>query len=167
MTTMEHLWRAVCECLDEELERQQTVKVVCEAQYDAVRIRSIEHLQAKTDALECLIHEANVAEKARLRAVRALVEYLELPVERQTLTELVRIAPAPFGRRLDELQRELKALLPAIRAIIADTQQRLRLGSDILDRTIQTLVPDDCTSKVSYRTQRRPDSVPVLIDSRG
>lgn len=164
---MEQLWATVCECLDEEVERQNTVKAVCEAQRDAVRARSVEHLQARTDALELLIHEANVAEKARLRALRSLVDYLELPIERQTLSELIRIAPAPFGRRLHELQTELQGLLGSIRETIADTQDRLRRGTAILDRAIRTLVPEDESPKVSYRNARRQEPVPVLIDSRG
>lgn len=164
---MEHLWRAVCECLDDEVERQHTVLAVCTAQREAVRARSVEHLQARTDALECLIHEAAVAEKARLRALRALVDYLELPVERQTLTELARVAPAPFDRRLRELQRDLREVLAAVRETIADTQARLRRGSAIVDRTIRSLLPDDTSSKVNYQAPRRQEPVSVLIDSRG
>lgn len=164
---MEQLWSAVCECLDEEVERQHTVKAVCEAQREAVKARSVEHLQARTEALEVLIHEANVAERARLRALRSLVDYLELPVERQTLSELIRIAPEPFARRLRELQQELQTVLSVIRDIIADTQERLRHGTAILDRTIRTLLPEDVSPKVSYTPPRNADRVPVLIDSRG
>jgi hypothetical protein len=167
VTTMEHLWETLCDCLDEELERQHIVMAVCQAQRDALRAHEMEHMQAKTHALELLIHEASVAEKSRIRAVGALVCYLELPVERQTLTELVRIAPGPISRRLGELQRNLKELLAAIRAVVADTQDRLRIGREIADRTIRILVTDDTAPKVSYPTRRAADATPVLIDSCG
>jgi hypothetical protein len=166
---MDDHWKQLCACLEDELERQQTVMAVCQAQREAVRARDLPRLEAKTDALDALIHEATVAEKTRIGLLRSLTNFFELPAERQTLSELVRLAPEPWGRRLAELQKHLQALLPQIRGILNDTQERLSLGQSALDRTLYTLLPNDAPPPYGGRGTERAarTTTPVLIDSRG
>lgn len=125
---LEAAFKQLAAVLDQELERQENVLSLCRAQGEAVSAHDAETLVARTQALRLLLEDTLGAERARVAVVRDLVELLNLPVERQTLTGLIAVAPAPWDRRLREYQVRLREVLEATRGVVRANAVKLRHG---------------------------------------
>ena len=168
---MENMLDTLCEVLDEELERQENVLVVCQAQSEAVAAHDIEYLTSVTEALCVLVRDAKEAERRRLEVLRHVVEEYDLPKERQTLSALIAAVPDPWRRRLREFQT-------ALRATVNETRDLLRRNWPSIRRSLRTV--SDCLSALEPAESRlhQPYDVrgdaplgsrrePAFVDQRG
>ena len=125
----------LCAVLDDELERQETVLAVLEAQQEAIRVQDIEELEARTEALGELIREAVQADVERQCVLRQVVEHFDLPEERQTMTDLIAVAPEPWRSRMQDFQVQ-------VRDVVKKTQEFARANRRVLRHSLQ--VVDHC-----------------------
>ena len=121
-----HALDELCEILDEELERQENVMAVCRAQRVAAIRGNTAEIERNTEALGVLIREAKASEPARLSAVRQVVEEFALPVEQQTLSGLIGVAPEPWRKRLADFRFRLRRTVWASRQIVQQNARIIR-----------------------------------------
>lgn len=123
----------LCEALDAELVRQETILTICRKKQDAIRALDIEALEARTAALECVLRETLEAEAERHHALREAVDRLGLPEEDMTLSRLIEAVSEPWKSRLSHFQRRLRETLEATQAVTRayarDLRQYLHLSA--------------------------------------
>ena len=129
---MSHALEQLCSLLDEEVERQENVLAVVRGQGDAARVRNLAALESRTDALSALMADGIEAEARRIAVVIELVEAYALPVEEQTLTQLIVRAPEPWKHRLAEAQARL-------RSTVHETQRLVRANDNIIRRGLRSV----------------------------
>lgn len=161
---------ALCDCFDEELERQENAGAIVLAQCQAARAHDLEALEARTAALQAVVEEAAAAEKHRLRLLRKVVAEYELDEAHQTLSALVDAVEEPWRTRMAEFQHRM-------RAVLSDTQRAAREGRRYMRRSLK--VVDDALALVqplskapsgydeSGERQNRAGRFPAVIDRRG
>lgn len=128
------LFQRLCDHFDREAERQETVREVCRAQAEAARLRNVQELAAKTEALRLLINENIAAERERLGLLRLAVVQLELPPERHTMSALIEAIPEPWAERLRGLQQRLRTATSESRAILRQSRPVIRTSLRIVNR---------------------------------
>ncbi len=168
---MDDLFTALCEIFDDELERQRNVLDVCLAQGAAARARDVEHLEAKTTALAILIQEAVEAEAHRMEVVQRLVEHYRLPVEQQTLSGLIAVAPEPWKSRMREFQTEIRKVLESVKSVARENDALIRQSIHHVNEALNTLA--ECVEKPRQGYNARGAKLgaaaiqPAMIDRQG
>lgn len=171
MPALEPTLERLCALLQEELERQETVLAVVQAQHDALLTHDIEYVEAKTTALKLLIAEAAKAEAARIALFREVVAHYGLPLEQQTLTGLIAAAPEPWRSRLRDFQVRLRKTLSNIRLVVAGNGRILRRSLEVVRESLETLSGCAAVSGSSYDAAGRqpglPAAIPAVVDQKG
>ena len=171
MYSIEELLDSLCEHFDDELERQQNVLAVCRALGQGARVQDHEYLEAKTAALHVLLRQAMTAEQVRLALVGELVAHYELPVERQTLSGLIAVAPAPWQSRMQEFQVLMRATLETTRRLVRENNRVLRRSLYVVNQTLATMALCEPNGSSAYNGSGgevvRAQPVPALVDQRG
>ena len=167
---MDKLFEKLSELFDQELERQENILAVCQAQRNAARAHDLEYLEAKTAALVILIREGAQAEVERHELLRRIVAHYALPVERQTLTDLIHVAPEPWRSRFHEFQFRLRATLARTRSLVRDSAHSMRRSLSIVRQALghlETCVDDAGAYDASGSDRPRSTRVLSLIDAKG
>ncbi|MBI2423469.1 MAG: hypothetical protein HYV27_11630 [Candidatus Hydrogenedentes bacterium] len=141
LTPMDLLLEALCDHFDDELERQQTILEVCRAQGHAARAHNRAALEDRAVALALLIQEATLAEKRRLELLRQLVDALNLPLERQTLSGLIAAIDHPWKLRMQEFQLQMRGTLAATKEIVRENNLVLRRSLRIVNQALSRVAP--------------------------
>ncbi len=161
----------LCDHFDDELERQQNVLVVCRALGRGARVHDYEYMEAKTAALHVLLRQAIAGEQVRLALVRQVVDFFELPEEKQTLSGLIAAVPEPWRQRMQEFQVLMRATLESTRRLVRDNNRVMRRALSVLNDTMNALALCEPEQPGSYTQQgdshRRTRTAPALIDQRG
>ncbi len=123
---MNTLLDRLCDVLDEELVRQETVLAICRSKHDAIRSFDVEALEARTGALESVLQETFEAETERHGMLRQAIDELGLPQEEETLTDLIGTVQEPWKSRLEHFQRRLKETLETTQAVTRAYTRELR-----------------------------------------
>jgi hypothetical protein len=134
---MDELLERLCAILDRELERQENVQGLCEAQQAAIRARCLPDIEARTAALQLLIKNAVQDELERHRVLHRLVALLELPAERQTLSDIICAVPEPWKARLQYYQARLQSVMHDTRHTVRDTSMVLRRSLRAVNQCLQ------------------------------
>jgi hypothetical protein len=167
---MDKLFQDVIDALDAELERQENVLAVCRAQQSALLAQDSELVEAKNEALQLIIRETVEAEAARNDSVRALVETLGLPVDHQTMTGLIGVAPEPWATRLREVQVRLQSTLVETRRAVRNNARIARRSLRVVNQCLDTVYQvqstvDGYDGKGETAAELR--ETPSLIDQKG
>lgn len=161
----------LCSALDDECERQENVLAVCRAQGDAARANDVPELEKRTAALELLVEDTRQAEAERNRVTRDVVGGLGLPPERQTLSELIKVAPEPWGSRLRQAQKRLQIAMSEARAVVRSDVPVLRNGRRMARQSLEFLnecaEPDASGYDPTGAEIAGNDRLPALIDRKG
>lgn len=164
-------FEALCAVFDDDLERQENLLDLCKAQARAAVEHDVEILEARTEAIAALVREATESERRRVAVAAVLVEALRLPHDRQTLSGLIEVAPAPYQARLKEFQTRMKAVLEETREVIRSSNVVLRRSSRIIADAIEALV--ECAPPPRGQYDAHGDAPaatsqhPALLDRRG
>ncbi len=165
------LWAVLCDGLDAELERQETVLSLCLAQGKAARANDLDYLTAKIAALELLAGECAEAEKERVLRVEQLVRAAGLNLVQPNLSALSAAAPAPFQARLRELQPQLREVISATREAIADNRRVVRHCLRKVQNALSGLGPFQEMGSPVYGRRGQECATAMheaaLLDSRG
>ena len=129
----------LCALFDDELERQENVLRVCQAQGAAARAHDIDVLEARTAALSALLEEEAESESRRLELFGALVRAYALPLERQTLTHLIAAMPEPWRRRAGEFQSRVREVLEESRRTVRRDARVMRQSSRLANTAVAAL----------------------------
>ena len=130
-----------------------------------------ELLEAKTAALNLLLSEFVEAERERLRLVQQIVEEYELPERRQTLSDVIALAPEPWKSRMQDFQERMQKTLRETRSEVLSNDRIMRGSLTIVDEALASLVSCVPESLGNYDArgaeaqQHRLD--PAMIDQRG
>jgi len=161
---------ACCRVLADELDRQRRVLEICQAQSVAARARDIDKVETMTRELATHIEAALRAERARLDVVDKLVNYFQLPPERQNLTTLVKCAPEPWSTRLKHVQIELRTVVAATQRVVNANARYLNEGLRATDRLLD-MVFGRTGKKDGYddggRTADRAGVRPTMLNTAG
>jgi len=168
---MDDAFERLCAVLTDECERQERLLVLCRDQGEAARQRDIGDLEDSTAALDGLIRETVEAETARDSVMHTVVDHFGLPPERQTLTELILLAPEPWSSRLRQAQRRLRAVLNELRLVVRTNVSVFRGVLRIVGRSVEYLEQFrgldasvyDAAGVESIHLEREP----ALIDQKG
>jgi hypothetical protein len=162
---------ALCEFFDDELERQETVAYLVQAQGAAARIHDFEEMEARTEALSLLIAEVVAAEKTRIPLLKEIVTFFELPVESQSLSALILVTPEPWRRRMQEFQTRIKAVLAETKATVKTNAGLMRRSLRVIDHGLEGVTGASSARGTAYRPDgNRPRDnrlQPALIDAHG
>ncbi len=140
MTPAESVLEKLCDHFDDELERQENMLALCIAQGEAARAHDLEFLEAKTAAMMALQQEAIDAEAERLSLVCQVVDAYDLPVEKQTLSDLIRIAPEPWKRRLGEFQTKMREVIESVRKVSQENAGLMRRSQRVVNDALNTVM---------------------------
>jgi len=165
------LLEQLTQLFDDELERQELVLAVCRAQGEAARAHDAPALEARTQSLAALMDDALAAERRRIGLLRGIVEHIGLPVELQTLTDLIRAVPDPWHRRMKEFQERIRATLTQTRAVVRENATYMRRSLKTFNQTIEGFTGEPVASAGSYTAEGdapvRKTGTPAVIDARG
>lgn len=168
---MDHLLKQLCQLLDEELERQETVLAVCRAQREAALCHDIAGLTARNTALELLIRDAARAQGVRTALLRQVSEECGLARDGQSLSGVIAMASEPWARRLRDLQRALGVVLGDIRRVAQSNTALLRSSARAVDRLLALAEGAESSAGGGYDAQGREPvtqrRAPVLINQAG
>jgi len=160
----------LCALLDDELERQELMVALLQSQHDAILARDVDYLNTKTRAMEAVLKESAEAEKERHTVLRVIVDHYTLSVERQTLTELIRVTPDPFSRRLKDTQRRIQETMADAKRLTQENHRLLRASSSVVTSCLNRLFGNDLQEGREY-TRKGQDSgafpAPALLDRQG
>lgn len=168
---MDQLLNTLCNLLDDEVERQENVLAVCNAQRDAVLARDLDSLAARTSALELLIRESITAQAKRHDTLRPIVDRFGLEPGRQTMTHLIEAAPEPWKTRLHGLQKRMRETVEKTRVAVRANAKVTRRSKRMTDGLIRALrqehqrYQDEYTALGAEKSSRSGN--PVLMDQRG
>lgn len=169
--SIEELLDSLCEHFDDELERQQNVLAVCRAMGQGARAQDHEYLEAKTAALHVLLRQAMSAEQVRLALVQEIVNHYGLPEERQTLSGLIAVVPAPWQSRMQEFQLLMRATLETTRRLVRENNRVLRRSLQVVNQTLAAMALCEPGSASAYNDAGgdaiRSQPMPALVDQRG
>lgn len=161
----------LCGLFQDELERQELVLAVLRSQQEAALAQDAPAVESKTAALQALIEESVHAEGQRHPVLRRVVEHYALPVERQTLSELIRVTPEPWRSRITDFQTRIRATVAKTQALVRENGGVFRRSLKIVDECLDIL---DCAAKTdaarydAHGIRRgRVERGPIAIDARG
>lgn len=162
----------LCEILDAELVRQETILSICRKKRDAIRAVDVEALEARTAALEAVVRESFEAEAERHRTFRLVVQQLGLPEQEETLTSLIEAIPEPWKSRLRHFQHQLKKTLEATQTVTRAYASELRYYLHLCGQHFSQLGLDSQESKAGLYDPKgwRPEPMGVsstLVNQRG
>lgn len=161
----------LCDVFQDEVERQHAVLGLLQSQLDAARLHDAPALELKTKALNSLIMEAKTAETRRLGAVQELVARYAMPVERQTMTELIAAIPEPYKSRLAHLQRHLRAILLETKSLVRESGIVIRASLRVADKYVRVVSEAFNAENSGYGAGGRDIGAhlrtAVLLDHRG
>lgn len=167
----DQLFDSLCALFDDELERQENVLAVCRAQGDAARIHDIPTVEARTQALVHLVEDAFEAEKMRVDLLSRVVEYFELPIKKQTLSELIELATEPWRNRLKDFQTRIKTTLAETQKVVIENADYMRRSLKVVDESLREAVDGIPVLPEAYevdgKSQRTVGRRAALIDTRG
>ena len=169
---MNHLLDTLCDVLEDELERQQNVLAVSKALRDALLAHDAEVVEARTQALDTLIRDTTTAETDRHDILRKVVDYYELPTQRQTMSDLVRQLPEPWCNRLAHIQRGLQETIRETKRVTTVCTRVVRRSRQLTERCLAVLNRCEVIRPAAYdalgnEPSHAPHAVPALIDQRG
>jgi hypothetical protein len=166
---MDSQFAKLCDLLDDEAERQETLLALLQSQRHAIQQRDLSHLEAKSAAMRGLIQDSADAQTQRHQLLRELVDELTLSTEDQTLTELIKRAPEPLARRLGECQQRLRGVMAESKAVVRDNSRSLSRSLSIANRCLDA-VQGRTTERPAYNRagqERRPDGSAALLNQQG
>ena len=169
-SNLESLLDALCALLDDELERQENMRIVALSQRDAAYARDSVNLEARTQAMHLLVLETLEVEKKRINLVTEIVRMLEIPPTMQTLTGLIALAPQPWSDRLAYFQKRFNAVIQETRSIIRENNKFISLNLRRIDQVLNILTKQGHTEQSYSATgtvNHRHKSNPILMDQRG
>lgn len=168
---MSHEIEKLCDMLDDEIERQQNVSAVCEAQHKALCARDVEAIDARNNALELLALESGLEESERSALVAAISRRLDLVPERTRLSDLVSHAPDPWKSRLGERRSILCDLVLSNQRLVRRNQLIATKSKSIAEEWRDTLFGHLGEAGPAYcgqgHTSKRVQGGPAMIDQRG
>lgn len=133
---------ALCVLLDEELERQENILLLMEAQNEAIRARDLASIDARTVALASLCADAATAECRRTEIAAKLAEDSGVPVA-GTLRQIADAAPQPWRDRLLWYRTRLNEVVKKISYAARQNSLLLKTGIKNLDRIFHELTGAD------------------------
>ena len=136
---MEKTLDILCDVLDDELERQETVLAVCRKKQAAIRAMDIAALEVRTEALESIVRETINAEHDRHKVLRDVVDALGLPAEKHTLSELINAIDEPWKGRLRLIQQRLRDTIMETRRVTRAYSRDLRRYRKLSTDRMQSL----------------------------
>lgn len=159
---------ALCDLLEDELERQCAVLETVKAQGLAARAQNLPELDKRTAALSMLMHESLRSEQERLRLLRPVVEYFGLAGADQTLSNLVGVTPDPWRARLGEFQAALKATVAASREQIQRNAVVMRTTLRRVDAAMDSVFPNAAGGRYTEGgTDARRERAATMLDAMG
>ena len=168
---MKDVLKDLCELFDDELERQENMFAILTAQASAAKTHDIEYLEAKTEALNALIQEAIVDEQKRLCLMQKIVDQYQLPVERQTLSELILIVPEPWKSRMKDFQLQMCTLLDDTRSVVRQGNRSMRRSlktvNEALTALMQCVPAEHAYDHKGEEVGHSSSGSPNLIDQKG
>ncbi|HQE83314.1 MAG TPA: flagellar export chaperone FlgN [Candidatus Hydrogenedentes bacterium] len=172
MFKVDNLLDRLCDILDAELVRQETILAICRKKRDALRVADIQALEARTAALEAVLRESFEAEAERHHLLHALTLQMGLPQDAVTLTRLVEAVPEPWKSRLKHFQRQLKKTLETTQSVTRGYVRELRHRLQVCGQNFARLGFDSKEGKSGlYDSQgwrpETPGISPALVNQRG
>jgi hypothetical protein len=168
---MDALFEALCFSLDDEIERQENILAVCQAQGEAARTHDLEYLEAKTAALFTLAQEAAQAEGMRRRLLNQIAAQLGVSAEEQRLTELIQLASEPWVSRMRYFQSRLQTILKETRGVARCNAVVLRASLRVLSQAVGALEQCAGAYASSYTADGteplKETAAPTLLDRKG
>ncbi len=161
----------LCQLLEDEIERQENLLLVCKSQHEALLAQDLEAVQARTEALEVLIRETAQAHAARSAVVRPILDESGIVEANPCLSDLISVVPAEWKERLRQLQARLKSSIAANRAVVRTNARLLRQSLNITEQLLSSFqvcsdgLAGNYTEQGSGMTARPTES--VLLDHRG
>ena len=167
---MSSLFERLCEMLDDEVERQENVLAVCQAQSEAVKTNGLEYLEAKTASLVVLIQEAAQASRERSGVMESIAAEHGLNRVGLIFSDVVAAAPEPLRGRLAESHRRLRAVLKQTRPVAISNASSLRQALRGMRASLAVLGPEAPSGSAYDATGMHESAKPGLVntmDQRG
>lgn len=162
-TTLQDL----CQALDEELERQEVLGGLIEAQRAAIHAHDHKTLEARTEAIQLIAREARQAESGRMELFERLADAHALPAGKRNLSGLMAFCPPADQRRLGELQVTLRERVKHNQQAMRDNARAISHSLRAVRVSLSSVQP--MAEPPAYAGPRRGSGkpAPVLLDQRG
>ena len=159
---------ALCDLLEDEIERQQNALEIRLTMAQAIRTRDVAALDAMTRALTLIVRESAEAEKTRLKLAAPLVDK-DAPV----LSDIMAVASFPWKLRLYEYQQRLEQLFNEIMIVSKENEALLARAIGIVSDALSSLAhcqgglfPGNYTADGRNGAQGSVAN-PVIMDNKG
>lgn len=139
-----------CTLLEEEAERQEHLSMLVRAQGEAAQAHDIEALTARTHAVAALVQETASAQRARIEVLSPIVDALDLPIPRQSLSGLIAAAPEPWQSRMRDSQERLQSAITCARHGARANQRQFRQRLQRVQAALDTVTPRTSENDTAY-----------------
>jgi hypothetical protein len=166
---VKHILDSLCEQLDAELERQETLRAVARAQADAMAKGNHDDLNQATRSIESLARASRDAESGRVELARRAAVALGVSSSCPSLRELAMAAPDPWRERLAWYRDRLNESVADNRALLVANGRRMHMALSVLNQGLAKLLPR-IAGEVPYTASgpgAAPGMAPSMLDSRG
>ena len=161
---MSSLFERLCEMMDDEVERQENVLAVCQAQSEAMKSNDLEFLEAKTASLVALIQEAAHATRERAVAIEAIAAEQGLNRERLFFSNVAAAAPELLRGRLTDSHRRLRTVLKETRPVALSNASSLRHALRAMKASLAVLGPEAPSGSAYDATGMHQPAKPGLVN---
>ncbi|MBI4558490.1 MAG: flagellar export chaperone FlgN [Candidatus Hydrogenedentes bacterium] len=168
---MNNLMETLCNSLEDELERQETILRVCRDQQQALLGHDLEFLAARTAALEALARDAAQGEKQRRSLLDRLATDLGLSRKSLTLSEIIESSAEPWQSRLCHAQVRLQETALTARQTVRSNARVLRRSLRTVQDCLDTFTGTQKLAGPAYDAQGGGEAPPqnpaLVLDHRG
>ncbi|MCX5771435.1 MAG: flagellar protein FlgN [Candidatus Hydrogenedentes bacterium] len=161
---MSRLFERLCEMLDDEVERQENVLAVCQAQSEAMKSNDLEYLEAKTASLVVLLQEAARATKERSAVMKTIAVEQGLNREGLFFSDMVAAAPESLRGRLAESHRRLRDALKKARPVALSNALSLRQALRTMRVSLAAVTPESPSGAAYDSTGMHQPAKPGLVN---
>lgn len=161
----------LCNVLEEQAERQETLVAVCLSQFRAGIQGDLNYFLEKTSAMEMLVRDTIKAEAQRKSLMKKIVDEMKLSSEMKSVRRFAEQIPEPWKSRIQDACERIKISVLYLKKWMSYSIPFYKTYIDITSRTLNSLYQDNsCHHVATYGSQGCISTQPVssvLMDSEG
>lgn len=132
----------ICNVLEEQAERQETLVAVCLAQLQAGFDGNIRYFNEKTSAMEYLLRETARAEFSRLELMKKICKHFNIDPPCERLREFAERVPEPWKSRILESCERIKVSVLYLKKWAGEALPFYRVSLESAKHTLKIICPD-------------------------
>ncbi|MGC9053940.1 MAG: hypothetical protein ACP5KS_08660 [Candidatus Hydrogenedens sp.] len=161
----------LCELLEEQAERQETLVSVCLAQLQSGFEGNIKYFNEKTSAMEYLVKETTRVEFVRQELVKKICRNLGINMSDGRIRNIAELVEEPWKSRIIEACDRIKVAVLYLKSWLGKAVPFYRVSLESARNTLKKIYPDyeeqDSFSYTDLNLKKSEIALTRFVDDRG